>query len=120
MLVPKLPGRDCRITNLLMDKLQIPRLTDAEAIHRPDFHVRDHLRRRDDDGLNVLIRIRAAGGKPVPDPKIVCAAGKRHRGLDRLARCLLFIERDLKRRGMYTNFDVLVFLCNRDALAVEI
>ena len=42
---------------------------------------------------DVLVGIDAAGGEPVADPQVVGAAGEGHRGLDRLARGLLLVER---------------------------
>ena len=105
---------------LLVDELQVPRLADAEAVHRADLHVRHHLRRRHRDGLDVLVGIDAAGGEPVADPEIVRAAGERVRGLHRLARGFLLVERDLECLGVEADLEVGIFLGDRDALAVEI
>ena len=120
MHVPELAGGDRRVADLLVDELQVPRLAHAEAIHRADLHVRHHLRRRHRDGLDVLVGVDAAGREPVADPQIVRAARERVRGLDRLARGLLLLERRLERRGVHADLEVLVFLRDRDALAVEI
>ena len=82
MLAPEFAGRDRGIADVLVNQLQVPRLAYAEAIHGADFHVRDHLRRRHYDGFDVLVRIDAAGGEPVTNPKIVGAARECHGGLD--------------------------------------
>ena len=106
MLVPELAGGDRGVADVLVDELQVPRLADAEAVHGADLHVRHHLRRRHDDGLDVLVGIDAAGGEPVADPEIVGAAGEGHGGLDRLAGGLLLVERGLERLGVDADLDV--------------
>ncbi len=120
MLVPELARGDRRVADALIDELEIPRLADAEAIHRADFHVRHHLRRRNNDGLDVLVGIDAAGGEPVADPQIVGAAREGHRGLHGFAGRLLGRQRVFELRGVDADFDVGIFLGDRDALAVEI
>ena len=120
MLVPELAGGDRGVADLLIDELQVPRLADAEAIHGADLHVRHHLRRRNGDGLDVLVGIDAAGGEPVADPEIVGAAGEGVGGLHRLAGGLLLLQRFLERLGVEPDLQVLVFLGDRDALAVEL
>ena len=118
--LPELTGGDRRVADVLMDELQVPGLADAEAVHRADLHVRHHLGRRHDDGLDVPVGIDAAGGEPVADPQIVRAAREGHGGLDRLAGGLLLLQRLAKRLGVEPDLDVGVFLRDRDALAVKI
>ena len=100
MLVPELAGGDRGVADVLVDELQVPRLADAEAIHGADLHVRHHLRRRNGDGLDVLVGIDAAGGEPVADPEIVRAAREGLGGLHRLAGGLLLFQRLLERLGV--------------------
>src|SRR6185503_15287806 len=120
VLVPDLGRVDGRVADLLILELLVPRLADAEAIHRADLHVRNHLRRRHDDRLDVLVGIDASGREPVPDPAIVRAARKSHRGLDRVARGLLLLERGLERLRVEAEFEIRVFVADRDRLAVEV
>ncbi len=100
MLEPDLAGGAGGEADVLVDELLVPRLADAEAVHVADLHVRHHLRRRHDDGRDVLVGIDAAGGEPVADPQIVRAAGEGHGDLHFLARGLLLLERGLERRGV--------------------
>src|SRR6185503_19596675 len=120
MLAPDLAGVDSRVTDLLILELLVPRLADTEAIHRADLHVRDHLRRRHDDRLDVFVGIDAAGREPVADPAIVRAARERHRSLDRVARGLHLLESGLERLRVEAEFEIRVFVADRDRLAVEV
>ena len=111
---------DRRVADLLVLQLLVPRLADTEAIHGADLHVGDHLRRRNDDRLDVLVGIDAAGREPVADPAVVRAAGKRHRRLDGVARRLLLLERRLERLRIEPELEIGVLRRDGDALTVEI
>ena len=82
MFCPDLAGGAGRVADALVDELLVPRLADAEGVHVADLHVGHHLRRRHDDGRDVLVGIDAAGGQPVADPQIVGAAREGHGDLD--------------------------------------
>ena len=120
VLVPEFAGRDRGVADVLVDQLQVPGLADAETVHRADLHVGHHLRRRHHDGLDVLVRIDAAGGEPVADPEVMRAAGEGHRRLHGLARGLLLLQRRLEGRSIDAELQVGIFIGNGDALAVEI
>ena len=120
MLEPDLAGRAGGEADALVDELLVPRLADAEGVHVADLHVRHHLRRRHDDGRDVLVGVDAAGGDPVADPQVVGAAGEGHRDLHFLAVGLLLLEGGLERRGVGGDLEVLVFVGDRDRLGVEI
>ncbi len=120
VLVPQFAGGQRGVSDLLMDELQIPRLTDAERVHGADLHVRHHLRRGYNDGLDVLVGIDAASRQPVANPQIVGASRKRHRRLDGLTRCFFLLECRLERRGIDADLQVAIFLGHRDALAVQV
>ena len=120
MLGPDFAGRAGGEADALVDELLVPRLADAEGVHVADLHVRHHLRRRHDDGRDVLVGIDAAGGEPVANPQIVRAAGEGHRDLHFLAGGLLLLEGGLQRRGVGGDLQVLVFVGDRDRLRIEI
>ena len=97
MVLPDLAGGAGGEADALVDELLVPRLADAEGVHVADLHVRHHLRRRHDDGRDVLVGIDAAGGQPVADPQIVRAAGEGHGDLHFLALRLPLGEGGLQR-----------------------
>ncbi len=120
MVLPDLAGHAGGVADILVDELIAPWLADAEGVHVADLHVGHHLRRRHDDGRDVLVRIDAAGGQPVADPHIMGAARKGHGALHFLAGGLLLGEGLLERRGIHGGACVLEFLGNRDRLAVVV
>ena len=120
MLGPDLAGRAGGKADALVDELFVPRLADAEGVHVADLHVRHHLRRRYDDGGDVLVGVDAAGGEPIADPQVVGAAREGHRDLHFLARGLLLLEGGLQRRRIGGDLEILVFVGDRDRLRVEI
>jgi len=81
MVVPQLAGGVGGVADLLVDQLGVPRLAYAEGVHAADLHVGDHLRRRHDDGVDVGVRVDAAGRQPVAHPQVMGAAGEGHRAL---------------------------------------
>ena len=89
MPLPQFAGGGGGEADALVDELLVPRLADAEHIHVADLHVGDHLRRRHDDGRDILVGIDAAGGQPVAHPEVMRAAREGHGGLDFLACRLL-------------------------------
>ena len=50
-------------------------------VHIADLHIGHHLRRRHDDGGDVLVGIDAAGGQPIAQPQVVRASREGHRYL---------------------------------------
>ena len=118
MLLPDLAGHAGGEADALIDELLVPRIADAKRVHVADLHVRHHLRRRNDDGRNILVRIDAASGEPVAQPKIVRAAGEGHGDLHFLAFRPLFLEGGLERRGVQAGAEILVFVGDRDALGL--
>ena len=85
MVLPHLLRRDRREADAVFDGAVVPRLADAEAVHLVDLHVGDHLRRRNRDEADVLVRVDAAGREPVAHPHRVRARRERHRERQRLA-----------------------------------
>ena len=120
VVLPELAGGDGGVADALVDELLVPRLADAEAVHRADLHVRHHLGRGHDDGLDVLVGVDAAGGEPVADPEVVSAAREGHRRLHRLARRLLGLQHGFERLGVEPDLVVDVLLGDRDALTVQV
>ncbi len=120
MALPEFAGGAGGEADALVDQLLVPRLADAEGVHVADLHVGDHLRRRHDDGGDVLVRIDAAGGEPVADPEIVRAAREGHGDLDLLAGGLLGGEGLLQLGSIELHAGFGIFLGNRNALAVEV
>ena len=120
VVLPQLAGGQRGITEALLHELRVPRLADAEAIHRADLHVRHHLGRRHDDGLDVLVGVDPAGGEPVADPEVVGAAGEGHGRLHRLAGGFLLVDRGLEHLGIEGDLGVQILLGHRDALAVSV
>jgi len=104
--------------DLLVHELLVPRLADAEGVHVANLHVGHHLRRRNDDKVDVFVRIDATCRQPVAHPEIVRAAGKGHRDARRLSGRLLGREPLLERTGVQLDPSVGIFLRDRDALAV--
>ena len=115
---PEFAGGAGGVADILIDELFVPRLADAEGVHGADLHVRHHLRRRHDDGRDVLVRIDAAGGEPVANPQIMGAAGERHGDLHFLAGCFLLREGFLQRRAVGSDRQILELVGDRDGLAV--
>ncbi|CUX59944.1 conserved hypothetical protein [Agrobacterium tumefaciens str. Kerr 14] len=120
MALPELSGGTGSKADALIDELFIPRLAHTEDVHIADLHVGNHLRRRNDDGGDVLVRIDAASGEPVADPEIMGAAGEGHRGLNFLAFGLLLLESSLQFGSIELNAGFGIFLGDGNTLAVEV
>jgi hypothetical protein len=88
-LLTQLARRAGGEADALIDQLLVPRLADAEHVHRADFHVRDHLRRRHNDGRHIRVRIDPTGRQPVAHPQIMRPARECDGGFDFLAGGLL-------------------------------
>ena len=118
MVLPDLAGHAGGVADVLVHELVVPRLADAEGVHVADLHVGHHLRRRHDDGRDVLVGIDAAGGQPVADPQVVRAAGEGHGALHFLAGRLLLGEGFLERRRVGLGAAALELVGDGDALAL--
>ena len=94
---PHLLRRDRGEADAVEDGAIVPRLADAEAVHLVDLHVRDHLRRRDGDQADVLVRMNASRRQPVPRPHRVGAGRKRHRERERLTGSFRLVGDRLER-----------------------
>ena len=119
VVFPQLLRGDGGEPGAVFDGPVVPRLADAEAVHLVDLHVRDHLRRRDRDEVDVPVRMDPAGGEPVANPHRVRAGRERHRECERIARGLgLFGDGfDLSWR---LRADCLQLVVQRDRLAVPV
>ncbi len=120
MTLPEFAGGTGCEAYALIDQLLVPGFTHTEDVHIADLHIGNHLRRRNDDGGDVLVRIDAAGGEPVADPQIMRAAGECHRGLDFLAFGLLRLESSLQFGSIELNAGFGIFPGDGNALAVEV
>ena len=119
MVLPHLLRRRHGEADAVFDGAVVPRLADAEAVHLVDLHVGDHLRRRNGDEADVLVRMDAAGGEPVAHPHRVRAGREGHRERERLAGGLGLVgERlDVLRLADAGRLQLVV---QRDRLAVAI
>jgi hypothetical protein len=53
MILPEFPGHAGGKAELLVHELAVSGFAHAEAGHRPDLHITDHLRRRNGDHLAI-------------------------------------------------------------------
>jgi len=72
-LFPKLSGGDRGVADLLMDQLRFQGSHTQNASMVPTFMLATICAGGDDNRLDVLVRIDAAGGEPIADPQIVGA-----------------------------------------------
>ena len=120
MVLPDLLRRHGGETDAVLDGAVVPRLPDAEAVHLVHLHVRDHLRRRDGDQVDVAIGMDAARCEPVAQPHRVRAGRKRHRKGQRIAGGLgLFRQRLDLCGGARTDSLQLVVEGDRLPVAIE-
>ena len=120
VLVPQFRRVDGGEADALIDQLLIPGLAHAEAVHGADLHVGHHLRRRHDDGLDIRVRVDAAGGQPVADPQVMSATGEGHRSLGRVSGRLARGKGLAQHAGIEPDLQVLVGRAHRNALRIQI
>ncbi len=120
MVVPQLAGGVGGVADLLVDQLGVPRFADAEGVHAAHLHVGDHLRWRHDDGVDIGVRVDAAGRQPVAHPQVMGAAGEGHRRTDFLAAGLLRFQCGLERCAVEADLQVAIFLADRNALTGQV
>ncbi|MNG28822.1 hypothetical protein D3C84_1141390 [compost metagenome] len=77
MIGPDGLGRRQGKTEILLHRTGGPGFADAETVDTARLQVRDHLRRRHHDAVDVVQRMDALAGQPVIQPHGVGAGGKR-------------------------------------------
>jgi len=105
--------------NAVEDSASVPWFADAIAIHLSNFHVGDHLRRRNGDERNVFVRVNTAGAEKIAHPHGVRAEWKGHGEGHRFAFGFGRIDQGLQRFGIVFHFPLETGL-KGDRLAVPV
>ncbi|OOO03618.1 MAG: hypothetical protein USCGTAYLOR_00168 [Chromatiales bacterium USCg_Taylor] len=119
MILPNILGVDRRKPDSFDDGARVPRLPDTITVHLPHIHVGYHLRRRNGDEGNVLVRVDAARAEVIAHPHGVRPGRKGHREGHRFARFLCIINQRFKGFGIGRHFAFQVGF-QGDGLAVAV